>query len=108
MKSHEFANKLEKLAEFLKSRPDFDTERVSVFQWLNFYNKDKFLAAAKSLGGGRKEVSGSDFLFHPAHGISGVDFYIGAPRDRVCRKVQDEKWECEPLLTPEEEAQIAE
>ena len=36
----------------------------------------------------------------------GAKITMAIPRDKVCRKVQEAKWECEPLLTPEEEAAL--
>jgi hypothetical protein len=108
LSSHEYADRLSRLANFLRSRPAFDTGRYQFNDFLWFYgDKEKFLTAVRALGAGDKEVVGTDLRFRPRHGIENVDFYVEVNRDQVCRKVQDEKWECEPLLSPEEEASLS-
>jgi hypothetical protein len=102
MKSHEYAQRLRELGEFLLTKPEFETESdLMIFEY--FYTKDKFLAAARAIGSGSKEYTESDFRFKPA-GFNELTLYIS--RDKVCRKVQEEKWECEPILSPEEEATV--
>lgn len=99
MRSHEYAQKLHEIAEFLESRTEFETNtkpRESFYFW---FNKEDFLAAVKSLGSGKKVFSGSDLRYE----VSGAPISVVISRDKVCRKVRDEEWECEPLLSPQEE-----
>lgn len=103
MNSHELAQKLRDAAEDLAQRPVFEIPqyadpRISV----SYYgDKEKFLAAVKALGSGKKVTSDYHVTFE--HGM--LHPFIN--RDAVCRKVQEEKWECEPLLTPEEDAELS-
>jgi hypothetical protein len=105
MTSHEYAQRLQQLGDFLLSRPEFDAGG-SPHIFLSFYNKDKFLPAVKALGAGTKEfTTGSwpEVVFKP----TGADeIKVSVPRDKVCHKVQDAVWECEPLLSAGEIEQI--
>ena len=104
MNSHEYANKLKELAEFLLSRPEFETSTdrgPSIYQY--FWSKEPFLAAVKALGAGTKEYDSTDLNYSPA---AFPYMKVSISRTKVCRKVQEEKWECEPLLSQEEEMQI--
>lgn len=101
MNSHEYAEKLREVAATLESRPAFDTGRESVIETFWFWGKEEFLEAAKAIGSGRKEVSGSDFHFwmtSPENTKVGITI----SRDKVCVKIQEEVWECQPLLTQAE------
>ena len=102
MKSHEYANRLNALAEFLLSKPEFEFDsEPMLFQ--HYYDKEPFLDAVRALGAGSKEYSETELIFRPSE-HNELRIYIN--RDKVCRKVQQEKWECEPLLSPDEEAQV--
>lgn len=104
MKSHEYAQKLADTARFLLSRPEFETEMEPWVYLGNYWtDKDKFLAAVKALGAGVKEWGKDDLTFKVK---SPAEIVLSIQRSAVCRKIQEEKWECEPLLSPEEEAQI--
>lgn len=102
MTSREYAEQLRETAEILESRPEFEmpTTRVVV----SYYGeKDKFIAAVRALKPGRKSIDED-----AQHGY--VNFYptgtclrLYINRLAVCRKVQDAKYECEPLLSAEEE-----
>lgn len=97
MKSHEYAVKLKEAAEFLLSKDELELDSgplVSVWFW----NKEQFIAVVKALGSGEKEVTERDVAFVPL----GTCLRMVAPRNLVCRKVQEEKWECEPLLSQDE------
>lgn len=105
MTSHEYANRVKEIADFLLSRPEFDTGGSPHF-FLSFYDKDKFLLAVKALGTGTKEfTTGSwpEVVFKPT---GAEEIKVSVPRDKVCRKVQDAVWECEPLLSTGEIEQI--
>lgn len=106
MNSHEYAMKLKELAEFLLGKPDFNMPwgEKHAYTILSYWgSKDDFLGAVRALGEGTKEWSRDDLTFVP----SGTDMlHLQIARSKVCRKVQEEKWECEPLLSQAEEAQI--
>jgi hypothetical protein len=111
MKSHEYANKLKELADFLLSRPDFDTKTDSLYQSFWFWQaKEPFLAAVRALKPGEKkygeDTDRDSLLFYPAGLPEGITLELRVQRALFCRKVQEEKWECEPLLSAEEEAQM--
>ena len=103
--SHELAKKLQDTATRLKSLPDVDVhvERPKVL--ISFYgnsNKEAFIAAVRALKPGVKRIDKEYVNFTPNGTI--LELYIN--REAVCRKVQDVKYECEPLLSPQEEAEI--
>lgn len=102
MTSHEAANKLSEMAEFLRSKPEFEIGRALTI-YRHFWEKESFLAAVKALGSGEKVYDSTDLNFVPA---GCPDINISISRNKVCRKVQEEKWECEPLLSQEEEASV--
>jgi len=107
MTSHEFAVEIQEAADYLLSRPEFDvaTRRTTLYLGWYYDEKEKFLAAVKALGPGKKKYTSSDVEYHVKQG---ADIQISVNRSTVCRKVQEEMWECEPLLSPEEEAQLVE
>lgn len=99
MKSHEFAAELQKTVEHLLSRPDVDFETGKPFLYVGFYQKDQFVAAARAMGSGKKEFSScNDLHFTP----NGTCLTLSISRSKVCRKIQDVKWECEPLFSEDE------
>jgi len=107
MKSHELAEKLKETAAFLLSRPDVplgwrDEHEPRLFVGF-LYEKDAFIAAAKAFGSGEKRYDTYDLTFIPA-GAPLLHLTIG--RGVACRKVQEEKWECEPLLSVAEDVLI--
>ena len=105
MTSHEYADSLVHLAAALRSRPEFTVSDHMRTQWLSYFaDKEGFLAAARALGSGRKDVDKDYFSFYPACTDGCLRVYIN--REAVCRKVQDEKWECEPLLSEDEVAAV--
>jgi hypothetical protein len=73
-----------------------------------FSDKDGFIAAVRAVGGGTKSVSSDDYKITVATGEQAAQLDLVANRDSVCRKVQDEVWECEPLLSKEEESSMTE
>ena len=104
--SHEYAKKLQQLADFLLSKPNFNTDWEEKYSYVtfNYYaKKADFLDAARSLGSGKKEWSDDRLKFVP-NGTDMLKIYVS--RSAVCRKVQEEKWECEPLLSAEEEERV--
>ena len=105
MKSHAYAKAIIQAAEFILSQPEFDTESGTPGLCLGWYwSKESFLAVVRALGAGKKEYSDSDLRY--TVDTHGANIWLTIPRDKVCRKVQEAKWECEPLLSPEEEATL--
>lgn len=114
MTSHEYAKKLHELAERLESRPEFKLPYYQENYILehgidNFsYHSDKtgFLEAVKAVGSGTKKVGDKwDFTFLALDGL----LRLTVARSAVCRLVkpaQPAEYECEPLLSQEEESSL--
>ena len=110
--SHEYARQMQAAAQWLLDKPEFGlpayeteySERLSYFS-----DKEGFIRAAKALGG-KKDVShDGDYQLVTEH-PSGFKFSLIASRDAVCRIVkpaQEAEYECEPLLTQQEEEEVA-
>ena len=105
MKSHEYADQLKKLAEALLSAPDIflncsaNAPSIIMSFWTD---KQKFLDVVRALGtAGEKDfaTSKNTMYFTPA---AFPFVFMSIERSAVCRKIQEEKWECEPLLSEEE------
>lgn len=105
----ELVNILRSFADFLESRPDFDTEGcVSVIDgykespyvvYINFYDRDKFVAAVKAVGNATKKYTDGDY---PKLEVTADAFPIklSISRDKVCTKKVE--YICEPLFSEEE------
>jgi hypothetical protein len=107
--SRDYANRLRQLADWFDQRPEFPlpVDEGKMYDFFHYGNdKDGFLAAVRSLGSGAKEFSNDDVKFLPKIGEA-FHFVLDAARSTVCRKVQEEKWECDPLFSQEEEAELA-
>jgi hypothetical protein len=111
MTSHEYAEKLYAVASMLNRSPEFQlpaymdnyVEEYGVDRLLFHSHKDLFLAAVRAIGNGKKSGNGTDFEFI----YSGL--HLVADRSAVCRIVTPAVpavYDCLPLLSPEEEAQI--
>jgi len=105
MTSHELARRMAATADYLLSRPDFDTPCTDHSLYLGSYwdDKDAFIAAVKALGSGTKEYSGSDLQYNAA---TPMRIWTRINRNKVCRKVQEERWECESILSAEDEVAL--
>lgn len=107
MRSHQFAERLKATAEFLLSRPEVELgwrEEYEPTIYISYMNeKESFLQAARAFGSGRKSYDQWDMRFTPKNA---PQLQLSISRSAVCRKVQEEKWECEPLLSDEEAASI--
>jgi len=98
MNSHEYARELQRTVDHLLERPEFETNHSEPFLFISFWEKDAYVAAARALGSGIKQFSGGDLHFKP----NGTCLTLSISQDKVCRKVQEAKWECEPLFSPGE------
>ena len=104
MKSHEYAAKLKQAAEFLLSKDDVELDSgPRVFVPMSGGGKENFLAAVRAFGAGKKDfdfpLSAFPYMYFTP---TGQIITLSINRDAVCRKVQDVKWECEPLLSQDE------
>lgn len=113
MTSHEYANELKKIADSILERQEFTMpshyNEKSTFASIHFFSdKEGFLAAARSLGSFDKRIDSLSHYYEIAPKFS-THFEVSANRDAVCRLIrpaQDAQYECEPLLSREEEAQL--
>jgi hypothetical protein len=104
--SHAYAKALIEAANYLLDKPEFDTETAGPYIYLgHFWTKEKFLKAAKALGSFSKEYNDASLKIKNELPM-GAQVYMEVSRDKVCRLVQEAKYECEPLLSPEEEAEL--
>jgi hypothetical protein len=103
MTSHEYARELQKTVEHLLGRPEVDLDSQP-YLFISFWDKKIFTAAALAMGSGKKEFSNDDLHFTP----SGTCMTFTIARSKVCRKIQDAKWECEPILSDTEVEQLGE
>lgn len=112
MTSRDYATKLRELADWLDQRQEFpmgDGERP--FVALNYFDRESFTAAVRATKPGTKEITNGGYpqvKFRPSLPDSDTYFVISIARDKVCRKVQDVKWECEPILSELDEQVLAE
>jgi hypothetical protein len=93
------------MAEWLLERPAFDTggwDQARSFIML--HTKEQITAAAKSLGTFKKKFTDTDIRLDVDLEFGSIS--VEAPRKTVCRLVQRAVYDCDPLLSPEEEAQI--
>ena len=106
MKSHEYAKRLHEIADFLLSRPEFEaSHRPYMYHYTT--SKAQVLAAARSFGSVKKDFQNDEIRITPA---DFPEFVIEAPRNIVCRIVkpaQPAEYDCEPLLSQAEEAELA-
>jgi len=104
MKSHEYAEGMKQAAEFLLSRPEFETQ-LDPWMYLGYYySKEKFLDTVKALGSGHKEYQNDDLKFENRE--HGAKIQASIRRSEVCRLVKAAEYECVPLLSIEEEASL--
>lgn len=109
MTSHEYARRLQEVSQTLLSRPDFDTKSNGPHFFLSYWEKEEFLAAVKALGTGTKEFTTGSYpevVFKPK---DMPEVHVSIARDKVCRIVTPAipaEYDCEPFLSPEEEASI--
>lgn len=99
--SHDWARDLHKTADYLLSRPEVEMEsKPAIYNFM--YDKEKFLAAVRAMIPGRKVIDEFNVAFEP----KGTILSLRVPRNLVCRKIQDVKYDCEPFLSPTEDAEM--
>ena len=104
MKSHEYAEGMKQVAEFLLSRPEFETQMDPWVYLGHYYSKEKFLDAVRALGSGHKEYQNDELKFENKE--HGAKIQVSIRRSEVCRLVKAAEYECIPLLSIEEEASL--
>ena len=103
MTSHEYAKELQKTVDHLLSRQEVEFESYAQpFLFVSFYDKEKFVSAVRAMGSGEKKFETVDLRFEP----NDTCLIMSIGKDKVCRKVQEAKWECDPLFSDEEIAQL--
>jgi len=99
MTSHQLADKLLSTARLLLKRQDVELPGAEDARIVvEYYEKEKFLSVVQEMGSGRKDFGSYYFQFIPDDSI----LTLQIPRNTVCKKIQEEKWECAPLFTPEQ------
>lgn len=97
MKSHEYAKQIKATAERMLASPEVELD-TGPYLFINFYDKERFMSAVRAFGSGDKKYSECDFRYSP----HGTCMTMTIARNKVCRKIQEEKWECEPILSEQE------
>lgn len=99
MTSHELAVKLFNTAKLLLTKQDVELPGVEDAKiTVEYYDREPFLNTVQVMGSGRKEFGSYHFQFIPDNSI----LVFQVPRSQVCKKIQEEKWECVPLMNTEE------
>ena len=105
MTSHEYAKKLNELAAWLGARAEFATDYSNVYMFIRLSERDQVVEAVRACGSGKKDFSDTEFCFTPDT-PENTQVTIKCPRNKVCTLVSPAKYDCEPLLTPEEAAAL--
>jgi hypothetical protein len=102
--SHDWARDLIATGEFLLSRPEVEIGTVPQTKGWFFSEKDAFLGLVRATFPGKKTMD--DFYVNFVPKGANLEFTIS--RNLVCRKLEPTKpqWECTPLLSPEEDAEM--
>jgi hypothetical protein len=99
MTSHRLADKLLSTARLLLMKQDVElpgAEDAKIV--VEYYDKEKFLSVVREMGSGQKDFGSYSFTYTP----DGTILNLQIARSQVCKRIQEEKWECVPLLTPEQ------
>jgi hypothetical protein len=99
--SHEWAKELHETADFLLSKPEVEIGKIPETRGWFFNEKEVFLNLVRATKPGRKEMSENYVDFYP----TGAHLQLTISRNLVCRRINPE-WECEPLLSQEEDASL--
>lgn len=105
--SHDYAKNLQLMAEWLLSHDAFQLpghSYASGHHYFHFCDKEPFLACAKSLGSFKKDFTDSAIKLNVE--LPFGDVAVEAPRNLVCRMVRAAEYDCEPLLSPDDEKQL--
>jgi hypothetical protein len=103
--SHDYARGLQAMAEYLLARDAFNVGSYGHgHHYFRMSEKEPFVSAVKALGNGKKNFTEDEINFRVElpYGTISVD----APRNVVCRLIRAAEYECDPLLSPEEEKKL--
>src|SRR5579862_8805454 len=85
--SHDWARSLQRVAEFILSKPAVEINRIPITQ-LGFYsNKDPFIALVRATKPGSKNTTQFHVNFRPT-GCPDLEIYVN--RDLVCKRITPE------------------
>lgn len=108
MTSHEYAFQLQQLVELLLARNPFDipdyVKRATVS--LRYFDKAPFIESVRSVGNMHKEFD-DEYLTCIATEKAGGELRVYIQRNQVCTLVRPAEYDCIPLLSTEEESQLA-
>jgi hypothetical protein len=104
--SHEYARNLQRLAEWLLERPEFEVGRYvnHSYNFFTYDEKEPFLAAARAIGQGKKQFT-ENFVRLELE-LPFALIRLEAPRNKVCTLISPAVYDCVPFLSPDEEKQI--
>jgi hypothetical protein len=109
-KASEVATELRKLADALSVEPDAEIKRpdIMVYHWGN-ESKEAFLTLCRLIPRPLQKKYTDDRM-RVEYSSAGLGITLSVPRSAVCRIVEPAKpavYECEPLLSDQEEATIS-
>lgn len=102
--SHDYADSLIRLAEFLRTKPAFniaDSDAVASL-YLFWPTKEHFLGLVQAVHGGEKGYIGHDDNAEIAYTVTtptGETVKATIRRSNVCKLVRAAEYDCEPLLS---------
>lgn len=102
--SREYAAEMRKAADYLDARPEFETEQYGFHAYLSFYDRDKFVVAAKVIGNAKKEFTDGSYP-ELLLNVVGAPIRLSIARDKVCKKTVT--FDCEPLFSNEELGELS-
>lgn len=104
--SHDYAKRLREAADFLESRPSFAVPDFDkrLFAHFNYSDKEPFVAAVRALGTGTKTFDDDEISF--AIDAPFAKIIVAARRTVACRLIRPAEYECDPLLSPDEEKEL--
>jgi hypothetical protein len=98
LSNSEFAATLRATADLYDTHPDLPQLHTTIY----VFNKADLLRALKAIGGRFTKEFGDYQARYNSQAIPGLT--VSIDRDKVCRKVVT--WDCEPLLSDEEQAEV--
>ena len=112
---HDLAAELEKLAAHFRTQESFSISGTPMLHLGSCHSRETFIALAKALPRPmrKRDGIGSTERFPEIaveYVTEDIHVYASAERDVLCRLIEPArpaKYECEPLLSAEEEAQIS-
>lgn len=100
--SHDWARELQKTAEFLLSKEEVEIGEVPNVRFYEYGQKENFVKLVRALKPGKKTTNEYYIDFFP----SGAEHLeLSVTRDLMCKRLNPE-YECTPLLSVEEDAEM--